>query len=129
MAHVLIIDDNDQVAELVGEALAGGGHTSERAAAAYGACLRALTSHFDLVLMDLLLQGANGAVAGLALRGLGYDGPILVVTGNLMPIDQTLYDRVCFAGKLLKPFKLEELLFEVDKLTGKQTTALDGNSA
>jgi CheY-like chemotaxis protein len=117
VAHVLIIDDNDQVAELVKEALAGGGHTSERAAAAYGACLRAMHSHFDMVLMDLLLQGANGAVAALALRGLGYDGPILVVTGNLMPIDQGLYDRAGFAGKLLKPFKLEELLAEVEKFT------------
>lgn len=118
MAHILIIEDSDQVAQLIQDALTGVGHTTERSAAAYGACLRAVASHFDLVLMDLLLQGANGAVAGLALRGLGFDGPMVVVTGNLMPIDQNLYDRVGFAGKLLKPFKLEELIYEVDKLVG-----------
>lgn len=123
MAHILIIDDNDQVAEIIREALSLAGHTSERSAAAYGATLRMLESHFDLVLMDLLLQGANGAVAGLALRGLGYAGPILVVTGNLMPIDQRLYDRVGFAGKLLKPFKLEELQAEIDKLLSASTRA------
>lgn len=116
MAHILIIDDDDQVAALIAEMLAVRGHTTERAAAAYGAALRMMDSHFDLVLMDLMLQGANGAVAGLALRGLGYAGPMLVVTGNLMPISQGLYDRVGFTAKLLKPFSMEQLQDEVDKI-------------
>lgn len=116
MAHILIIDDDDQISLLIQEMLKPLGHTLERAAAAYGACLRMLNNQFDLVMMDLLLQGANGAVAGLALRGMGYVGPILVVTGNLMPINQGLYDRVGFDAKLLKPFHMEELQAEVEKL-------------
>lgn len=116
MANILVIEDNDQVAQLIQDVLEECGHTSERSAAAYGAVLRMIHGSFDLVLMDLLLQGANGAVAGLALRGLGYKGPILVITGNLMPIDKEVYDRVGFADKLFKPFTTKNLKFEVDRL-------------
>src|SRR5689334_32146 len=101
MASVLIVEDDDQVAQTIEDIVMELGHTCDRSAAAYGACLRMLRSgvRYDIVLMDLLLQGANGAVTGLALRGLGFSGPILVITGNLMPIDQSLFDSVGFAGK------------------------------
>lgn len=115
MAHVLIIDDDDLVSELIKGILEEAGHTSDRAAAAYGATLRMLSSHYDLVLMDLLLQGANGAVAALALRGMGYLGPIVVVSGNTMPINTNLYDLARFNGRVLKPFKGDELVAEVNR--------------
>lgn len=65
--------------------------------------------------MDLLLQETNGAVAALALRGLGVTAPILAVTGNLLPIDQEIYDRARFASKLLKPVLPHELINEVNR--------------
>ena len=115
MAHILIIEDNDDIAELWRGILGQAGHSSERAAAAYGAAIRMTRGQFDLVLMDLLLQGANGAVTGLALRGLGYAGPIVIITGGLMPIEKDVYERVGFAGKLLKPVGPKELTDEVNR--------------
>lgn len=113
MANILIVDDNDEVAEIFSELLEGEGHHVERAAAAYGAVLRALKTPPAVVIMDLLLQGANGAVAALALRGIGVTCPIVVVTGGLMPIDERVYELAGFSGRLLKPVKPSELLDEV----------------
>jgi CheY-like chemotaxis protein len=114
MANILIIEDNDDVAELFKALIEEKGHYVERSAAAYGAVLRIAKTNFDLVLMDLLLQGANGAVASLALRGLGYVGPIIVITGGLMPLDEDICNRAGFAARLLKPVRPEELLNEIN---------------
>ncbi len=115
MANILIVEDNDDVATIYQALLEAHGHYVERAAAAYGAIIRASKTDFDLVIMDLLLQGANGAVAALALRGMGLKVPIIVLTGNLMPIDPEIYKRAGFSGKLLKPVRPDELLGEISK--------------
>jgi CheY-like chemotaxis protein len=122
MASVLVIEDNDQVAELYVEWLVSAGHTADRTAAAYGAVLRSLDVHYDIIVMDLLLQGANGAVATLALRGLdalrGLNPratPVIVVTGGLMPLEPRLVELVGFSGRLLKPIRGQELLDEITK--------------
>ena len=128
MAVILVIEDDDQVATLITDIVALSGHTTDRAAAAYSGCLRMLQSgcSYDLVIMDLLLQGADGAIAALALRGLGYNGPILVVTGNLVPIDVGLYTAAKFAGRMLKPFGIEELRAEIDRQLAKNEPAPSG---
>ena len=115
MANILLVEDNDDVAALYVDVLEREGHKVHRAAAAYGALLRAVRVNYDLVIMDLLLQGANGAVATFALRGLGLKAPILVVTGGAMPIDRELVERAGFAGVLLKPVKIDELVAEVNR--------------
>lgn len=125
MAHILIVEDDDQISALFQENLAVGGHTTERAAEAYDALRRCMRVNFDLVFMDLFLRaksegpdalrGENGAVAGAALRGIGYTGPMVIATGGLMPLDQELFNRVGFTGKLLKPVLGKELLDEVDR--------------
>lgn len=123
MARILVIEDNDQVAALYADALLQEGHAVDRTMAAYGAVQRCVGTRYDLVIMDLMLQGANGAVGGLAIRGLGLSTgwewaqavPILVISGLQMPIDQEVYDRVGFAGQMLKPVHLHELVAEVEK--------------
>lgn len=116
--RILVIDDNDDVAAVFVDALTTAGFEVDRSAAAYGAVLRAVKHHYDLVLMDLLLQGANGAVAALALRGLGVEAPIVVITGGLMPIDEEVYARARFAGRLLKPVLPSEIVAEVRRQLG-----------
>ncbi len=117
MSKILIVEDDRELATLYEERLLEDGHQIDHAADAYEAIQQALSTETlpDLVIMDLALQGPNGIVTGLALRGLGYAGPIIVVTGALLPVDQKLYDLVGFTGRLLKPMKLADLVAEIDR--------------
>lgn len=117
--RILVIDDNDEVASIFREVLVNAGFEVDRAASAYGAIIRAVHNHYDLVLMDLLLQETNGAVTALALRGLGMvDTPIVVITGGLLPIDEEVYAHARFASKLLKPVLPSEILAEIRRQLG-----------
>ena len=122
MARILVVEDNDEVAAYLQDMLTSAGYESERSAAAYGAVIRMLRTPFDLVLMDLLLQGANGAVLTLALRGLGFTGPVIVITGGLMPLEKDVVEACHFAGRLLKPALPKDILPEIERaLAGKLT--------
>lgn len=114
MANILIVEDNHEVAELFQIILEEAGNKVERAATAYEAVLLAAKLSFDIVLMDLILFGANGVVAALALRGLGVEAPIIAISGNLITIDEAIYDRVGFAAKILKPVRSKELIDEIN---------------
>lgn len=114
MARILLIEDNVEVAKVFAEALEEAGHTVDLAAAAYGAVQRACRHMPDLVLMDLMLQGANGAVAALALKGLGSLAPVICVTGGQMAIDDDVMVRAGFAKIMKKPLFASDLLAEVE---------------
>lgn len=128
MARILVVEDDDAVAAYLVDALKTGGYEADRAATADGAVERVRVNRYDLVLMDLLLQGrqrgrrsddpstapsANGAVTTLALRAVGYHGPVVVLTGNLAGISEDLMEAAGFAGRLLKPALPSAVLPEV----------------
>lgn len=116
MARILIVDDNEEVAELFLGILEEAGHQCEISGSAYGAAVRALQSTpFDLAIVDLVLAGSDGVIAALAMRGLGFAGPIVVITGNLAEENSGLYRMAKFAGRLLKPVRPAELVAEVAK--------------
>lgn len=128
MAAILLLEDDDQVAQLVCDIGETMGHAIDRSATAYDAVLKmhAANLQYALVIVDLLLHGANGIAGALALRGLGYAGPIIVTTGNLLPIHQAVYDSVGFSGRLLKPFTLDDLKNEITKQLGMGEEAHEG---
>lgn len=133
MARILVVEDDDGVAAYLVDMLVElAGYEVDRAATADGAVERVKGSlslggsPYDLVLMDMLLQGrrregdepttkpsANGAVTTLALRALGYHGPVVVITGNLASIDKEIEAAAGFAGRLLKPALPRDVLPEV----------------
>lgn len=115
MAVILLIEDDDQVAQLIADIAEQIGHEVHRSPAAYGALQKMEQSGlgYALVIIDMVLQGANGAVAALGLRGMGYKGPMVLMTGNLVPIDQGLYARAEFTGRLLKPFSIDDMKNEI----------------
>lgn len=118
MARVLLVEDDDQVASVFVEGLTDEGHAVERVVAAYDAFLVVLAKPYDLVLMDLAIPGVNGVVTGAAMRGVGFSGPIVALTGNLLPVDQSVLDRAGFSGRILKPTTIQALLGEITKHLG-----------
>lgn len=115
MAQILIVEDNEAVSETFEAALVDEGYSVTRVARANDAASAAALAMPDLVIMDLALQNSNGATASLALRGLGYKGPIILVTGGLIPLDPNVLDKISFAAELQKPVQLEELLATISR--------------
>lgn len=102
MARLLIVDDHKEIAEVY-DATLGEDHQLDFADTANEAAGLAARHQFDLVFMDIALRRSSGVTAALALRGLGYEGPIIAVTGGLVPPDDVLYGRARFAETLTKP--------------------------
>jgi CheY-like chemotaxis protein len=102
MARILIVDDHKEIADLYG-AILEDDHELDFATTANEAASKAARHQYDLIIMDIALRRSSGVTAALAIRGLGYVGPIVAVTGGLVPSDEALYGRARFAETLTKP--------------------------
>jgi len=110
ICHVLIVEDQGDIADLLAEFLSGEGYQMH--IARDGATMRAaLAAHpLDVVILDLTLPGPESgwALAELAVgRGLG----LIIVTGDHANVERLEHASHRY---LLKPFRLDALLLEVE---------------
>jgi CheY-like chemotaxis protein len=123
--HVLIADDNAtnrMVAETLCEMC---GFTCEAVESGEAAVSRLAVGHFDLVLMDIKMQGIDGVEATRRIRGSGgpYAGiPILALTANADPTDAAFYRQSGMDGVVEKPINPERLFAAMSR-------ALEGDRA
>jgi DNA-binding response OmpR family regulator len=61
VGRVLVVEDDDRIAGLVARALRAEGHVVDRAATGSDGLAAALAAEFDLILLDLMLPGLDGA--------------------------------------------------------------------
>jgi DNA-binding response OmpR family regulator len=103
MARILIVDDHKEIAELCASTLRED-YDLDMVETANKAASMAARLDYDVVLMDIALRRSSGVTAALALRGLGFTGPIIAITGGLVEVDEMLFERARFAMTLHKPF-------------------------
>ena len=60
MGRVLVVEDDDGIAQLVGRALRNDGYAVQRAATGPSGMAAAIDGEFDLMVLDLMLPGLNG---------------------------------------------------------------------
>lgn len=110
--HVLVVDDDAEIAALVCRYLGGQGYRVSTAAC--GAQLRAsLTGPpIDLILLDLTLPDEDGL---LLLRYLQahWCGPVIVVSGRGESIERVVGLELGADDYVTKPFELRELLARI----------------
>ena len=110
MPLILLIEDNHDIAAMVGDHLEHSGYDVDFAADGITGLHLAVTEDFDAVILDLMLPGMDGLDICRKLRTeAGKTTPILMLTAR-----DTLEDKVAGldAGAddyLVKPFELEEL--------------------
>lgn len=110
MPLILLIEDNHDIAEMVGDHLEQQGHEVDYAADGITGLHLAVTEDVDAIVLDLMLPGMDGLDVCRKLRGdAGKSTPILMLTAR-----DTLEDKVAGldAGAddyLVKPFELAEL--------------------
>lgn len=102
MARVLIVEDVDEIADLYRNAMEGVGLEVSRARSSTEAIDIFLTDRPQAVLMDVALTRSSGITATLALRGLGFAGPVVLVTGGLVPVNPEAMRLCGFSAILAK---------------------------
>jgi two-component system, OmpR family, response regulator MprA len=120
---VLVADDDLAVRESLDRALRANGFGVSLAVDGSDTLAQVRAGAFDVVVLDVLMPGADGIAVCRALRAEGNTVPILMLTAR-----DALADRVggLEAGAddyLVKPFELEELLARLRALLRRTTSA------
>jgi DNA-binding response OmpR family regulator len=115
--RILIVEDNSDIAENIGDYLEVQGHIMDFALEGIGGLHLALTQNYDVIVLDIMLPGMDGLTFCRKLRNEGgKHTPVLMLTAR-----DTLSDKLegFDAGAddyLVKPFALEELAARIGAL-------------
>jgi DNA-binding response OmpR family regulator len=118
MPHILVVEDDPDIAELIQHYLEGAGHEVSRLAAGNEVMPRLRKAPADLVILDLMLPGMDGLLVCQAMRS----DPATAATPIIMLTARgTETDRVCGLelgadDYVTKPFSPKELTARVAAL-------------
>jgi two-component system response regulator TctD len=114
--RILVVEDNDELAGLIGEGLADADYAAERVATAADARKALAAGRYAAVVLDLGLPDADGMAVLSDLRG-RHDGiPVLVLTARAGVHDRVAGLRAGADDYLTKPFAFEELVARLEAL-------------
>jgi DNA-binding response OmpR family regulator len=122
--RILIVEDNSDIAENIGDYLEAQGHIMDFALDGIGGMHLALTQTYDVIVLDVMLPGMDGLSFCRKLRKEGgKHTPVLMLTAR-----DTLSDKLegFDAGAddyLVKPFALEELAARLGALVRRNEKA------
>ena len=122
--RILIVEDNIDIAENIGDFLEIQGHVMDYAMDGIGGLHLALTEDYDAIILDIMLPGMDGLTFCRKLREEGEkQTPILMLTAR-----DTLSDKLegFDAGAddyLVKPFELEEVSARLQALVRRSDHA------
>src|SRR5437660_426116 len=109
MAHILVVEDERQLAELVGRQLTVAGHTVGFATDGMAALESLERTPADLVILDWMLPRLDGLEVCRRIRARSIT-PILMLTARAEESDRVLGLEVGADDYLTKPFSMPELL-------------------
>lgn len=107
--RILLIEDDELVADAVVRGLSIAGFTVDHAASAESGRAALRTEHFDLAVVDIGLPGADGLSLLAALRNEGTSMPVLMLTARDTLADKIRAFELGADDFLMKPFEQAEL--------------------
>lgn len=124
--RILVVEDNELVADAIVRGLAMAGFAVDRAANAESASAALTAEHFDLAVLDIGLPGADGLSLLKRLRGDGKTLPVMVLTAR-----DTLAAKVEALDLgaddfLMKPFEQAELAARCRALIRRSNLSTSG---
>jgi DNA-binding response OmpR family regulator len=123
MAHILLVEDDDAIAEPLARALDREGHEVTRVAEGQAALDVVAAAPVDLVLLDLGLPDLDGLDVCRRLRDRGSDVAVMMLTARGEELDRVVGLDVGADDYLPKPFSLAELLARVRALLRRAAPA------
>lgn len=109
---VLIVEDEDRLAELLTEYLQQAGFATRRFVGGLGVVDWVRDEHPDLILLDLMLPGKDGIEICKEVRAFSAV-PIIMVTARVEEIDRVLGLELGADDYICKPFSLREVVARV----------------
>jgi two-component system, cell cycle sensor histidine kinase and response regulator CckA len=130
-AHVLVVDDDAQIAKMVEMMLTQGGYLVTRMEESVKALLWAIDegTRIDLMITDVVMPVVTGPELADAVRTKHPEIPVIYMSGS----DKVTVSKLGMQGRtrwlLEKPFKQEELLRYVTAALGgeEQTESVEGH--
>ncbi len=113
--HILLVDDDNRIRDLLGRLLKDNGFrvTAAPSAAHARTCLSGLT--FDLIILDVMMPGESGLELAASLRK-DSDVPILMLTARSETPDRIAGLEAGVDDYLSKPFEPRELMLRISAI-------------
>ena len=108
--RILVVEDNDLVADALTLGLGAAGFAVDRVASAEAAHNALAIEHFDLLVVDVGLPGADGLSLVRRLRASGATQPVLILTARDTLAIKVEALNLGADDFLLKPFEQDELI-------------------
>lgn len=118
--HLLIVDDDRRIRQLLQEYLQENGLRITVAASAAEAREKMRALVFDLVVLDIMMPGESGLKLVESLRGDGNRVPVLMLSALADPADRIAGLETGSDDYLSKPFEPRELLLRIQGLLRRQ---------
>ncbi len=116
LPHVLIVDDDKRLRELLGSFLSANGCRVSAVRGAADARLRMKGMAFDLLVLDVMMPGETGLEFAASLRAERNDVPILMLSARAEIEDRIEGLTTGVDDYLTKPFEPRELLLRVQAI-------------
>ena len=128
MSRILVVEDEEAIAEGLLLNLRRKGHEAELAADGAAALRRIAAGEWDLIVLDVRLPEVDGFEVCRRLREAGDFTPVLMLTARNQPDDIVYGLKLGADDYLVKPFDLGELLARVESLLRRRAwQSADGN--
>jgi len=118
---ILVVDDEESLADLIGSALRLAGYTTTTATSGFDALRSVKTGQPDLIVLDVNLPDINGFEVCRRLRRDGVQTPVIFLTARDDLEDLRQGFRMGGDDYMTKPFSLEELALRVEAVLRRTT--------
>lgn len=122
MKSLILVEDDERLAELVGQYLTANGFNVVRFADGEGLIERVKTLAPDAIILDVMLPGDDGFTLCNRLRQF-YTGPLLFMTAKSESFDQVLGLEIGADDYVVKPVEPRVLLARVNALMRRAASA------
>lgn len=126
MSRVLVIDDEAPLTTLIGRFLENDGFQVQAATSGTEGLHKAVTTHPDLIVLDIMMPDIDGYEVCRRLRADPRTArtPIVVLTARTQPIDKQAAIRAGADMHLVKPFRGKALVDAVQELLAAKASSM-----
>ncbi len=120
--RVLLVEDDDRIADFLTRALNAEGHTSVRTSTGDETMPLVQDADFNLIILDLMLPGMSGLEICQELRLRKIDTPIIILTALDSTEDVVMGLKMGADDYMTKPFSIDELLARMDTVCRRKSS-------